>query len=228
MRHTIPLDDWIPVPRLWEGETVIIVASGPSFDEAQREAVMASGLRTIVVNNMWAAIPTADLLYAADGKWWRSVEAPTAEQFQGLRVTPARDVPGSHRVGVEHVTNNVFSDDPRWISNGRNSGFQAIGLARHLGVRRIILVGFDMKPGNDKRLHSHPDHATLHNPTAQEMGTWRGAFANGAASLKGHVDVVNCSPGTALTCFERGLLIEAIARTEKALQPVVPLQDNRG
>ena len=44
----------------------------------------------------------------------------------------------------------------RW---NNNSGASAISLARWLGAKKIILVGFDMKLGTDKAKHFHNEYA---------------------------------------------------------------------
>jgi len=199
--------DWNPIPRLWDGETVICVASGPSITDEDRETILDTRRKVIVVNRMWYSFRFADLLYAADGRWWKSSEAPQVGEFPGLRVTGSRDVAGSHRVSIRH---RQIYDDPAFISNGTNSGFQAMCLAVHLGASRVCLVGYTMGLGQGGEVHSHEDHVGLHNPGKSDFGRWLAAFAHAAPVLKAMgIQVVNCSP-SALTCFERRPLAECI------------------
>jgi hypothetical protein len=69
------------VPPEWVGETAAILASGPSLTREQCEAVRGKA-KVIAVNNQAidtdcdgvrvpAMAPWADVLYAADAKWWQ-------------------------------------------------------------------------------------------------------------------------------------------------------------
>jgi hypothetical protein len=96
---------------------------------------------------------------------------------------------------------------------GGNSGYQAMNLALHLGAARIVLLGYDMAPADDGRLHwfgAHP--AGLANPDGVNFATWPKAFDRLAPALADlGVEVVNCSRRTALGCFARAPLEEVLA-----------------
>ena len=70
------------VPPLWQGETCAVLASGPSMSREVAELVRGR-VRVIAVNNQGidtevngklepALAPWADVLYAADAKWWQA------------------------------------------------------------------------------------------------------------------------------------------------------------
>lgn len=88
------------------------------------------------------------------------------------------------------------------IHFGGNSGYQAINLAYLWGANRIILLGFDMRRV-DNRAHwfgDHPRAKGFHNPVAFEH--WIRMFDGLARDLKREgVEVINCTPGSALRCF---------------------------
>jgi hypothetical protein len=196
---------WKPIPRLWPGETVIIVASGPSLDPADLAVARSAGTRLVVVNRMWKEIPSADLLYAVDVTWWRSDEAPRAHEFAGLRVAGAKMVEGVFHVNVKHA-NEL---NPDWVNSGGNSGLQALSLAAHLGASRIALLGFTCGAGEGGKLHSHEDHGEgMTNPSPHQFAQWNAAFSGVAPHLRAaEIDVVNCSESK-LTCFRRIRLSE--------------------
>lgn len=88
-----------------------------------------------------------------------------------------------------------------------NSGTGALMLAAHRRARRIIMLGYDCKKTNGKT-HHHGDHPKgLGN--AKSMGRWQELFKRAALRLR-HVQVVNASRETALTCFPRVTLEEAL------------------
>lgn len=103
-----------------------------------------------------------------------------------------------------------MSNVPTKIHTGGNSGFQAINLAALWGVRRIVLLGYDVK-ATDGRRHFHVDHPEhLGNPLT--FGRWAERFNVAARDLRGMgIQVVNCSEQTALTCFEKMSLADALS-----------------
>lgn len=93
------------------------------------------------------------------------------------------------------------------IGGGGNGGFQSVNLAVQLGAKKIILLGFDMHG-----THFHGDHSGgLRNPGEALFKTWRDCFDRAAPVLKSWgVDVINATPGSALECFQKMELCEAL------------------
>jgi len=110
---------------------------------------------------------------------------------------------------IEAVDEPGLSPSPRRIHTGLNSGYQAIGLAYLWGARRIILLGYDMQRTGG-RSHYHGDHeGGLGNlGTLPEWG--RRMIGLGADLRARGVEVVNATRETALTCFERRPIGEAL------------------
>lgn len=78
-----------------------------------------------------------------------------------------------------------------------------------LGASRIVLLGYDMRFIDGKK-HWHEDHRDR-NPSASQLRGWADNFATMLPDLaRAGVDVINCTPGSALNCF-------AMARIEDAL-----------
>lgn len=95
------------------------------------------------------------------------------------------------------------------INHGMNSGYQAINLAYHFGVSRILLIGYDMQRTGGQA-HWHGDHPKgLTN--AEGLNKWAARFPKLAEDLaKEGVEVINCSRETALRCFSRARLEDVI------------------
>lgn len=99
------------------------------------------------------------------------------------------------------------------ICHGHNSGYQAINLAVMLGARRIILLGYDMKPADDGRIHWHEEHPvkTPANVFTQSMLP---AYKTIVEPLQERgIEVINTSLSSALTCFKKMPLEEALCAT---------------
>lgn len=95
-----------------------------------------------------------------------------------------------------------------------NSGYQALGLAYWLGARFVTLLGYDFCVGKAGARHWHPDHPKgLAQGTPSRYPVWARLMGTLAADLKTEgVEVVNASRQTALRCFPRRELAEALCR----------------
>ncbi len=192
------------IPRLWPGSTVAILAPGPSMSQAVADAVKAKGLPTIAITTAGQLAPWADMLYAADGDFWTF--SRWAADFKGLKVGMCTH-PGVKEIAISRRTeergqdrHNGFDPDPSKLRTGGNSGYQALSIAVHAGAARVLLFGFDMQG-----THFHGEHRQpLRNTHPEQFEKWRARFNELAPILLAYrVDVVNCSPDSALTCFRK-------------------------
>lgn len=198
--------DVVRVPRLWPGQTVAILASGPSLCADDVARVMAAGLPIVAIKEAQRLAPMADVLYACDAKWWRHF-GPSLTGFTGLRyaleATPyAQTLRNSGYTGLDL--------DPTALRTGKNSGYQAVNLAVHLGAAKIVLLGFDMQPGKNGDhffgAHKYPGAVQPRFRDFREM------FLTIVDPLKAAgVEVVNATPGSALEAFPLVTLDEALA-----------------
>lgn len=119
---------------------------------------------------------------------------------------------GVHKITVVRSTDRLLVGNFGEIGWGGNSGFGALNLAVQFGVRRIVLVGFDMRI--DKGLHWHGPHkGGLHNPNPANVARWRRCIDEAAPVLEAlGVTVVNASPVSALAAYPKVDFAEAIAR----------------
>lgn len=176
------------------GETVAILASGPSMSRDVADAVNRMCVATIVINNTWRLAPWADALFAADAPWWRSPKAPTAEEFAGERFVS--EEPTRHGMGPLPGVTHIPKRDVTF--GGGNSALRAAHMCQDLGAREILLYGVDLR--DDEVTHWHGPHTTLRNPDLLEFGRQRRAWEV-FAKTAGRPEVRNCNPRSAVTCF---------------------------
>lgn len=189
------------VPRMWDGQTVAILASGPSMSSAVAEKCRR--FKTIAINNTFRLAPWADMLYAADALWWTVTK--DWKDFHGMRVT-CDDTAFPELLQLRHTGPTGFDPDPSCLKTGSNSGYQAIHVAVHAGAKRILLNGYDMRGG-----HWHGRHvAPLRDHGEGIYVRWLKAFETLKPALHG-VEVINCTPGSALKTFPMMSLDEACA-----------------
>lgn len=165
-------------------------------------------------------LPWADVLYGCDEAWWNAHAG--VPEFGGERWS-SHEVPGPGGVpndkiacaeawGIELVQGRDregFSLDPARIHYGGNSGFQAVNLALLFGCSPILLIGFDMC-GIGHFFGDHPARVTGGAPP-QDASRFIGAFNTAAKRLPSDVMIVNCTPNSALHCFRRERLEDALA-----------------
>lgn len=184
----------------WKGQTAVIVASGPSLAPEQLLAVERADVRTIAVNSTAYAMQP-DVVYAGDFLWWKVHHAKIRAACPRAQLW-TQDATSAERYRVARIKGTGRPGLGREVihTNG-NSGAQAINLAFLFGARRILLLGFDMKRGPKGERHWHPDHPA---PLVQDQcfDEWIKKFGPLAADLKAAgCEVINCTPGSALTCF---------------------------
>lgn len=204
------------VPRDWPGATCAILASGPSLSDSQiavvRAAHAAGRCKAIAIKETWRRAPWADVLYATGAKEWRRLGDAVA--FRGLKVGLAYGSPITHP-GVLLVACNTempgLSLDPALLYCGRESkgvgaphgGFQAINLAVLFGARRILLLGYDLRPGPSGEAHWFPDRERPGEGLPPFKGFLRAYNSLPPDLARAGVEVINCTPGSALDLFPR-------------------------
>ena len=172
------------VPKLWEGERCFILGGGTSIPgqfntppeiikNVANGAMPPSALseymssihneHVIGVNNAYKIGDWIDILFFGDCTWHHihrfnlanhpSLKVTCCKRFASKEDNPerikyiAKDRPD---VGISKHCDRVG-----W---NKNSGAATISLAVHLGVTQIVLLGFDMKLGNNNISHFFGSH----------------------------------------------------------------------
>lgn len=198
------------IPRMWDSQPCVIMGGGKSLTPEVVEAVrLASAYRVIVINEAYKLAPWADLLYAADRDWWHVNKG--APEFHGMKVT-CEPNGFADVMELKASATTGLSADPSTVTTGGNSGYQAVGIAVHAGCSRVLLCGFDMKPG-----HWHSEHKPpLRKTNPEQYKTWIERFHTLVKPLSAAgVEVINCSPGSALNAFPHIPLAIELERYKK-------------
>lgn len=122
----------------WAGETVAVLASGPSMSQELADSVLS--LRRICARRAVRFAPDADMLVTLDGpmdtEFW-----PEAKDFAGICIIgfESDDVDAMYlAIPHERVTLGVGH-----VIEVRNNGLAAVRLAAMTGASKIVLLGFD-------------------------------------------------------------------------------------
>jgi hypothetical protein len=154
------------VPVEWPGETVFIIAGGPSV--AAHDLSRLRGRKVIVVNSSYEAAPFADLCFFGDHRWYMEhAGRPAFRNFKGRMATVSKASPGPNLLklrrmlpppGLVRQTNAAVSQ--------RTSLQGAMNVACHLTgwTGNIVLIGADMGRDPAGKTHHHLPHRWKNKP----------------------------------------------------------------
>lgn len=111
------------------------------------------------------------------------------------------------RVGYEPGFPPIGSPE---IQAGRSSGHSAISLAIAMGARRVCLIGYDMRLV-DNREHFHSDYRGGRDLTIYEKEFVPSFHGWNEAARASGVEILNCTPGSAVQEFRFADLGEVLA-----------------
>ncbi|EEE6681733.1 norphogenetic protein [Salmonella enterica subsp. diarizonae] len=167
---------------------VFCVASGPSLKKVDCERIEERGYPVVAVNNAYSMFRQPYALFAGDEDWWRSYGKIVPENIR--RCTASRSA--SVLYGIEYQRFGAPEVE-------FNSGSMAIQFAASLGAKHIYLIGYDCSIR--RGVHFHGRHTgNLRNPSQLSVKKWHREFAGVREELS-HIDIINCSRRTELTCF---------------------------
>ncbi len=184
----------------YAGRTVVCIASGPSLTEEDCEIVRSSGHPVIVTNATFRMCPWADVLFCFDAKFWERHSREIDAVFTGLKVSMSTAAKGLGVASTYQAT---------WFKGQGNSGVCAIAFALAGNAKKIVMLGYDCQKTGGKS-HWHGDHP-LGLSNCASIKHWPRQFAQIAAQARAQqIPVINASRQTALSCFDRGDLLEAL------------------
>lgn len=186
------------VPREWPGARCFVLCTGESIG-AQAETIRRLQGRFIAVKHAVRLRPDADVLFLAGEP---QIERPLLSKFRGTYVVMRRgkDGPGEMPDYIKRITRAKDHDHlcelPTHVC-GLDSGTSAIDLAVKFGATEIVVLGYDMTGGH---FCKHP----LQNPPVQHFTRHLKPLAAFAKDAKAKgIRIVNCSPTSKVTAFER-------------------------
>jgi len=223
------------VPRMWDEGDVWIIGGGPSLprqfdvpDEVIRKVLSKSSppsayspylapihnKHVIGINAAFLIGDWIDMVFFGDKAWWLANRERLAE-FPGLKVS-CHPKFGS----AEFITERIkylardkqhvkgISSNPCAVSWNSNSGAAAISVAANAGAKRVILLGFDMKLGEDSRQHWHALYGSAERketePRKLPFHRHLRCFPEVAKDAKRRgIEILNASPESVIECFRK-------------------------
>lgn len=205
--------DWSDNP------TAFILGGGPSLKDFDIQCL--EHRKVIAVNEAGLSLcPCADVLYWADMRWINQfgnidrlhlhtgLYRYTSQEWSLEEIPRARFI--QTKVWRSDSNHAAFFTDPNVIG-GFDGGGRCINLAYHFKVKRVVLLGFDMRDydvtkedewrkGNFHTAHHKPP---LANQRAERFIPAHDAMAAEIKRLGLDFEVLNATPGSALECWPK-------------------------
>lgn len=201
-----------------ESKRAFIIGGGPSVSNTDLSCLEGAGFTVIGVNNAYKLGGFVNYCWFGDYKWWQTNETGLkaysgytahCNEHSDLRsITMLRGFARSRDKTAGIETN------PLMVAWNASSGGSAVNFAYHLGAKEIVLIGFDMQTVNSRK-NWHKDHpppegfdkhgngyATAEDYLDDLYARFRKPFKavkEDAGSLG--IEIINCTPGSALTEF---------------------------
>lgn len=190
------------------GRDVFIIGGGPSFNLIDKS--LLDGKLVVCINSAYSLFPNATMLYWCDESWvsnhydnvmnhdckLRFTAKHSADIYITKNLTATGNATVVKRTGDYGIDCNIDN------VKGNNSGSQVINLLANVRVKRMILLGYDMNMKTGKS-HWHNGHGLAMLPHIY-TDLFIPSIDSMAPGLKNlGIDVVNCSEGSALTCFRK-------------------------
>lgn len=199
-RHNPRTYAYKPIPKIWQDETVYIVAGGASLKDF--DFTRLNGKKVIAINKAYKYVSQPDVLYWTDGRFytWYKDEIDVLKCLKFTVATNNRsyteDVTVIKNVNIESLDFN--SSEGIYSSN--NSGFAAIVLAIKLGAKKIYLLGYDMSHTGGKS-HFHGGYPNLEVSRENIYRSMLQHFNNYHKKLEQHAAIYNTNPKSNLKVF---------------------------
>lgn len=190
------------VPREWVGQRTFVICGGESVRQ-QRDLVPKLKGRVIAVKEGVYLRPNADVVFFA-GERPAEIAPPVLKAFTGERIVVRGKghpvFPSTAKRVWRTATHEKLSDTPTEVA-GFDAGTSAMNLAVLFGATEIVMLGYDMLGGrwfNGEIPHFLP------NPPESDFQRHLSTLPSIAADAKAKgIRIVNVSPISRVTCFER-------------------------
>lgn len=201
------------IPARYKGRRGVLLATGPSLTREDIEYLRPLHARGDIVvfglNDTYKWCDFLDVFYFCDPRWL-DCNRDALDYKHGEIWTQDASVHAKHQGKVKRCmgsSGHGLSHTPNKIHFGGNSGFQLLNLALHFGIEKFYLLGYNMDVPQGKKQHMFGPHPHGLNQSNNYKGFVSGFTAINAVD---RAKVTNCTVPTALNCFVKQSLQEAL------------------
>ena len=189
------------IPKIWNGDCFIL-GGGPSLKDFDVDRLKEK--RVVAVNNSYSIAPWADVCYFMDAIWYEWHKKELLKNYHGILITTAKQQKNNPNVMfLERGPSRLgLAAEPHRLVRGTNAGYGAIGVAVHLGAKRIFLLGYDMRVVEGK--HNWHEEHKRDVPTQVYKNQFMGGYLSLPTPLEERkIEVFNATPGSLLDVFPK-------------------------
>jgi hypothetical protein len=234
------------VPELWKGGECWIIGGGTSMprqfgvpEQVIRDVMSWKShpstyspylqpihdKHVIGVNNAYRIGTWIDVCFFGDCHWYL-VHRRALASWPGLKVTccqrfynrKEKDMEGVKLLTRDKQKRHGISKNKSSVAWNGNSGAAAISLAVHFGVKRIILLGFDMKLDENQVSHWHGAHGKVVVNKKRKVPPFdrhlKGFPEIATDAILRGVEILNASPISKIMDFEKVTVNELLGNTQ--------------
>jgi len=231
------------VPKMWDGGECWIIGGGPSMPKQFGvpddviQAVFSKDLppsayspylspihskHIIGVNAAYLIGDWIDIVFFGDRGWFLRNRLELAK-FPGIKIScnPKLSKLTSERIKCvvkDGKQPRGINSHPDKVSWNNNSGAAAISVAANMGVKRIILLGFDMTLDDNDRQHWHGLYGTANRRTRDPKRLPFNRHLRGFPQIakdakRRNIEILNACPNSEIKQFKK-VTVEEILRDE--------------
>lgn len=194
----------------FHNNTVFVLGGGPSVSTV--DLARLRGKNVLCLNSAYKYLDSCSAILWCDSTWASKNDQELRERtaikigcLSGVRQI-GRDY-SRKTIGDSTVLSKTGSSgyDPNIMNvRGNNSGTMAINLLMNMGVKTVILIGFDMTSSNSKS-HFHSDYDFVVSKSVYQDTFVPNfiALMESAKQYNINTTVLNASPNSALTIFKK-------------------------
>lgn len=192
-------------------KTGVICGTGPSLTRVVMDVCASaklSGKAMIFGCNRTIFDLPLDVHHACNWQFWDHYGSELAD-FPVEMWTTRPEVPGKFPFVryIREVWSPGLSRDPKTVHAHHGTGPQLINIAYHYGIERMLLVGWDMRHRGERHYFGEYPESMRHftrnlGPEGELVGLIK-EMETIIPSDYG-IEIINCTPGSALTCFPFG------------------------
>jgi len=191
---------------IYKDQTIYLIGGGPSLKNFDFNVLKTKN--SIAINKAYQVASFANFLYWSDFRFYQWFKEDI-DNFKGFKVTNKPKPIDDNIINLKDTGKLGIDINPHALRHGNNSGYAAINLAVHLGVNKIILLGYDMgSSGNATHFHNGYDTKTDEKVYKNNMLPCFESLVDELKELK--IEIWNASKDSKLTCFPKCSLLEAI------------------
>ena len=204
--------------RAWAGLTAVVMGNGTSLIGRDLSALARPDVKVQVCNGGFLMYPQADLVMCSDRHYLAA--DPPFDKYTGPTIVvtqPQAVVKRDSRMVfcrreyIDRVRGDIFGN-PTVLVEGHTSVSTNISAAVLMGVKRIILLGVDLTPGAGARRRSYEDEleTNLQQASSRYKRMVGHLTKQAGFVLDRGIQVINCSPQSALQCYPYGVLEDVL------------------